>query len=585
MYWFVRDFKGISSARLNIGEGNTTILTGVNSSGKSSIIQSLLLVAQSLHNDGHMVLNGPLVRLGDAGDLVREGTDDNALGLGFTFDPTIMEDLEDFSDVNVEYSLLPAQEGSSLEARDLHLTLCGEDPESRHEVLLSQMNVPKKDREQVLAIPRRTSLEYGHVLRLRRHPEGKRPLSRTYVEMEGMRPVRIVRLMQPNAIRQRYEAMLAEAMNNRAYSSSFSGLRGSLFGAYREFFRFLHQAYAESADEFPTSIAEILQDSSMGRGFGYLDERWTKLVEEDKRKILRLAAAQRAKRPYVSIDIDSGSRSLYGRRGLLENALQEQVNIAYSSLAALSYSLTLLSKRVQYIGPLRDEPRVVWNHWNELGHGLPVGSRGEYSAAVLSRDSGRLVAYARPNKESAVSKLSAAVDEWLSFLSIGDKVTPSSHGKLGVGLDIQVNGKVRDLTAVGVGVSQALPLVVGFLGAPQNSIFIIEQPELHLHPAVQARLADFFLVARPDVAVIVETHSESLITRIRRRAAEGTSNGSEVDIIFVEPDADGSIARHLEISEFGDLSEWPEGFLSTGEDDVKAILEAGLRRMKYGIDA
>lgn len=585
MYWSLRDFKGISSARLNISEGNTTILTGVNSSGKSSIIQSLLLVAQSLHNEGRIVLNGPLVRLGDAGDLVREGTTDSAIELGFTFDPSIAEELENFNEIDVEYSLAPAQEASTLEARELKLVLSADDTESSREISASHNNIPKNDREQVLGVPGRASPEDGYVLRLRTPEGSKQALRRTYVEMEGMRPVRIVQLSQANTIRHRYETLLGEVMENRADSTSLSGLGGGFFGVSSEFFRYLRQAHREASENLPKDIVEIFEETSTRPSFSVLNDVWDSLDSEDKKKTLRLAAEQRALRPYVSLDLESRARPFYARRGLLENDLLMQIDTGYYSLGALSYSLTQLSQRIQYIGPLRDEPRVVWNHWNELGHGLPVGSRGEYSAAVLSRDYARPISYTRPTKGAATGKLSHAVNEWLSFLNIGDKVAATSHGKLGVGLDLQVNGKVRDLTAVGVGVSQALPLVVGFLSVPQNSIFIIEQPELHLHPAVQARLADFLLAARPDVAVIVETHSEAFITRIRRRAAEGTSSVADVDIIFVEPGSDGSDARHLKVSEFGDLSEWPEGFLSTGEDDVRAILEAGLNRMEQGHDA
>ncbi|MFC6877539.1 AAA family ATPase, partial [Flavobacterium myungsuense] len=144
----------------------------------------------------------------------------------------------------------------------------------------------------------------------------------------------------------------------------------------------------------------------------------------------------------------------------------------------------------------------------------------------------------------------------------------------------KLHGSVRDLTSVGVGVSQTLPLLVGLLTAPHNSIFIVEQPELHLHPAVQARLADFMLSARPDVAVVIETHSESFITRVRRRAAEEAIAVTDVDISFVEPHDGGSIARTLQLSEFGDLSEWPDGFLSSAEEDIREILKRNIMRSR-----
>ncbi|KRA24067.1 hypothetical protein ASD65_06235 [Microbacterium sp. Root61] len=171
------------------------------------------------------------------------------------------------------------------------------------------------------------------------------------------------------------------------------------------------------------------------------------------------------------------------------------------------------------------------------------------------------------------------MDDWLRFLDIGESITTSNHGKLGVGLEVTLSGQKRDLTAVGVGVSQALPLVVGMLSAPHSSLFIVEQPELHLHPAVQARLADFLANARRDITVVVETHSEALITRVRRRVAEGAIDKGQVQVVFVEPSEGGTETRELSFNEFGDLSEWPTGFLASPDDDTSAILEANVKRL------
>src|SRR5580698_5246676 len=96
-------------------------------------------------------------------------------------------------------------------------------------------------------------------------------------------------------------------------------------------------------------------------------------------------------------------------------------------------------------------------------------------------------------------------------------------GKLGHELKVTTHGVERphDLTNVGVGVSQVLPIVVMCLLAPVDSTMILEQPELHLHPAVQARLADFFLsIAKAGKQCIVETHSEYLINRLRLRSVQ-----------------------------------------------------------------
>ena len=81
MRWGVHDFKGLCTAAIDLSPGKLSVLTGVNSSGKSSVLQSLLMLTQSLYHSGDVVLNGPLVRLGDAADLVRDGVSTDRIEL------------------------------------------------------------------------------------------------------------------------------------------------------------------------------------------------------------------------------------------------------------------------------------------------------------------------------------------------------------------------------------------------------------------------------------------------------------------------------------------------------------------------
>jgi len=142
-----------------------------------------------------------------------------------------------------------------------------------------------------------------------------------------------------------------------------------------------------------------------------------------------------------------------------------------------------------------------------------------------------------------------------------------------------VNGVHRDLTTIGVGASQLLPVLVAGLTVPVGSIVMIEQPELHLHPKVQSRLADFFLYARPGVKFLIETHSEYLITRIRRRVAEGKVVPAIVRVMFAEQHQGATSVRTLGMSEFGDFEVWPDGFFDAQDDDSLEIVRAVALRL------
>lgn len=116
---------------------------------------------------------------------------------------------------------------------------------------------------------------------------------------------------------------------------------------------------------------------------------------------------------------------------------------------------------------------------------------------------------------------------------------------------------------VGIGISQVLPVLVLAYGS-RGKLLAMEQPEIHLHPALQAELGDVFIEAalgERKNTFILETHSEHLILRLMRRIREGKISPNDVGVVFVEPLARGSRFIELRIDEEGDfIDEWPGGF-------------------------
>jgi len=116
---------------------------------------------------------------------------------------------------------------------------------------------------------------------------------------------------------------------------------------------------------------------------------------------------------------------------------------------------------------------------------------------------------------------------------------------------------------VGIGISQVLPVLV-MAYASRGKLLAMEQPEIHLHPALQAELGDVFIEAalgERKNTFILETHSEHLILRLMRRIREGKIRPDDVGVVFVEPLARGSRFIELRINDEGDfIDEWPGGF-------------------------
>ena len=133
---------------------------------------------------------------------------------------------------------------------------------------------------------------------------------------------------------------------------------------------------------------------------------------------------------------------------------------------------------------------------------------------------------------------------------------------------------------IGVGISQILPVVVAALDPHRPGITAIEQPELHLHPAMQVELGDLFAQPVDDGRVfLLENHSEHLMLRLLRRIEE-THSGElpegkpalrpdQVSVVFLEQ-VDGEVrATRLRIDETGEfIDRWPHGFFDERADEL-----------------
>src|SRR5690606_6730595 len=122
--------------------------------------------------------------------------------------------------------------------------------------------------------------------------------------------------------------------------------------------------------------------------------------------------------------------------------------------------------------------------------------------------------------------------------------------------------------------------------APPNSTVWMEQPEIHLHPHVQAELADAFISAvqaqengRPrNVQLIVESHSEHFLLRLQRRIAEERISPEDVAVYFANRTRDGLDLELLRLNRFGEIENWPENFFGDEMGELAARTQAAIRR-------
>ena len=126
-----------------------------------------------------------------------------------------------------------------------------------------------------------------------------------------------------------------------------------------------------------------------------------------------------------------------------------------------------------------------------------------------------------------------------------------------------LKGPWRNLIDVGYGVSQALPVITELLREDAPDIFLLQQPEVHLHPVAQAALGSLFCqVAGPDHQLIVETHSDHLLDRVRMevRDSQGSLTASDVSILFFERSDLNVLIHSLRVDEEGNILGAPDSY-------------------------
>ncbi len=263
-------------------------------------------------------------------------------------------------------------------------------------------------------------------------------------------------------------------------------------------------------------------------------------------------------------------------------------------LGDLELEYEKLMDRIHYLGPLRDYPQRQY-YWSGASPD-DVGPRGERAidailAATAQGERRQLKKYAHYQPFQQI------IARWLRQLGLIDRF---SIEEIGTGSNLyqaQVTAKGSNasttLTDVGFGVSQVLPVLVLLYYVPERSVVMLEQPEIHLHPAVQSRLADLFLcVAKHrNLQLIVESHSQHLLQRLQRRVAEGECHVpglgttfpfhiSSTDVRLYFSSIAGGVGKlaDLKLNRWGEIENWPDDFFGNEMGEIAAITRAGLRR-------
>jgi Uncharacterized conserved protein len=242
------------------------------------------------------------------------------------------------------------------------------------------------------------------------------------------------------------------------------------------------------------------------------------------------------------------------------------------TLRGIRRSLLLFLEKFDYLGPMRAAPQ---RFYYVAGQGSGTPERGRQFVRSLVK--------ANPASLLAINTwLATAGFSYRADLQPLDERKTLYELRLQEVLDEQKAGVSANIREVGFGLTQMLPIIAQAVLAKPGDTLIIEQPELHLHPRAQAELADLFIaMARNGTRFLIETHSEHLLLRLRRRIAESSSaiispndlcylRAHDLRACFIDRTEGRSSVETIQIDEKGKMSS-PPGFRGFFADDLHEL--------------
>ena len=482
--WVIANFKSIDN-KVELDLAPLTLLVGPNNSGKSTVIQSILLIAQtfsSRRSESQLLLNGEFVRLGRLDELlhIRQGSQETPfkkkpyLEIGFELQPieneAILPRMLDYRPTRIKVNIkFQNRRITTAYGEERHPTIArlDLDVESIHteeettQTLQSQLRVTARrgasdipqiliKQEQVsqteLSFRPHMSGEYTGSLGGRRFRSRIRISSgqTQYLGMARRQTAELVPIgiglnrFLPNCLVVYYNEQEVKLRNYIDEFMSYVRMprkeRPLLKAATIEFADFINR-YSSQTSQLRVSIGEFTN-------------RLKQLRHQERREIYYLLA--RFRNNWLQKRLLGSKPELKVTTVPLPEPFDTTINLVSA----------FFSRDIKYLGPLREEPRLVYA-LPFSGDPTDVGLKGEYTAAVLNANRNIEVSYWDPEKEDIIkAPLGQAVNYWLRHLGIANSVEVEEAGKLGHIVAVEEAGipKYLDLTNVGVGVSQVLPI-------------------------------------------------------------------------------------------------------------------------------
>lgn len=278
------------------------------------------------------------------------------------------------------------------------------------------------------------------------------------------------------------------------------------------------------------------------------------------------------------------SKLRFGRRSGQElvntsKSTIDKVMNADTELRRSWFELRDIFSKFDSIGPFRDKPSRTYLYTGEAAS--HIGQTGSNSMTLLLGDASR-----RGSKKLG---LESEISRWFKATGIGQEVVVKNLTPRHCEVCVTGNDGIQhNICDVGFGCSQVLPVLIGAMNLyasdttrhlNQEPIFIVQEPEIHLHPNAQAELGTFFVeTLKKSGQLFIETHSDNLVLRVARHVALGDLDPSDVKFFFVSDNDGEKEVQVIQPKKDGGFEpNWPGGFFPQRQLESLALAKAGMK--------
>lgn len=566
-----------------------TLLCGINNSGKSSILQSLLLMKQSNFESSKLVLepylqeplvfNGLYANLGDWEDVIYRHAREEEIGFSWKLSGESYANL-------INYIVTDKWDLHRYRIREL-LFKNDKNDKLNLEIDVKFKNIDgglsqnKEERDRLIVnqfVFRNLKSDFSFELKIASHGKYQLTLAKIYLKdllFGWIYDSGKLDFYEEDEIKQ---FRTREHFKNKIIDEVvFENVEVTFEGIWPTFLK-INNFPQESKRIIQQLLQELQTDKQTSKYLKkYLDKTLEKL-DSNLKKSGKKSSSKKEK----PLELNEDFPFLFKEKNfLLSQCDYYEVTVKY---------LKKLWSSFRYIGPLREAPKRFY-FFNDP-RGIDIGINGENTALILALEQEnqipqyyRCLYQGKQIKEFELrdsDRMLEAVNWWLLECMKLPEIKSVVGWRATIN-QVQLNssGIEVSLPDVGFGVSQILPILVECLRVKEGETILLEQPEIHLHPSLQSKLADFFIsMAKSGKNLVIETHSEHLINRLCLRVAqaESTEIQSLLNPLFVSFDEveQTSVLKKIVINKYGEIENWPVGFFD--EDDSRELMEATLKK-------